>query len=74
MELDHGEAGTADHVDFVHTGNTALKDRGHKVQDLHRRGSGQVNIRQDGVLGAAIVWRALPCLKEEGREKGRRIQ
>jgi len=55
MELDHGEAGTADHVDFVHTGNTALKDRGHKVQDLHRRGSGQVNIRQDGVLGAAIV-------------------
>ncbi|TNN74659.1 hypothetical protein EYF80_015206 [Liparis tanakae] len=55
MELDHGEAGTADHIDFVHTGNTTLKDRGHKVQDLHRRGSGQVNIRQDGVLGAAII-------------------
>lgn len=65
MELDHGEASTADHVDFVHIGDTAFEDCRHEVQDLGRRGSGQVDIRQDGVLGAAIVRRALPCLQKE---------
>lgn len=55
MELDYRETSAADHVDFVHAGDTASEDCCHKVQDLSRRGSGQVDIRQDGVLRVAIV-------------------
>lgn len=66
MELDHGEASAADHGDFVRAGDTASKDRRHEVQDLGRGGGGQVDVRQDGVLGAAIVRRALPCLEQKG--------
>lgn len=67
MELDYRETSAADHMDFVHAGDTAPKDCCHKVQDLSWSGSWQVNIRQDGVLRAAVVWHALPCLKTKGK-------
>lgn len=40
MELNHGETSTANHVDLVHTGNAALEDCCHEIQDLRRTGSG----------------------------------
>lgn len=70
MELDHGEASAADDVDFVHAGDAALQDCRHQFQDLCWRGCGQVDIRQDGVLRASIVRRALPCLKERRQKDG----
>ena len=63
MELDHRETSAAHHMDFVHAGDTARKDCRHEIQDLGWSGSRQVNVRQDGVLRAAIVRHALPCLK-----------
>ena len=67
MELGHRETSAADHIDFVRAGDAALQDRRHEVQDICRRRCGQVNIGQDGVLRAAVIRRALPCLKKEGR-------
>ena len=55
MELDDGEASAADHLDFVHARHTASEDCCYEVQDLCRGGGGQVDVRQDGVLGAAVI-------------------
>lgn len=55
MELDYRETSAADHVDFVHAGDAASKDCRHKFQHLCWRGGGDVNVRQDGVLRAAVI-------------------
>lgn len=65
MELNHRETSAADHVDFVHTGNAAFEDRCHKFQDLCWRRGGEVDIREDGVLRAAVVWHPLTCLNTD---------
>lgn len=65
MELDYRETSAADHVDFVHAGDAASKDCRHKFQHLCWRGGGDVNVRQDGVLRAAVIWHALACLRKD---------
>lgn len=58
MELGDGETGAADHLDVVHAGHAASQDCCHQLQDIGRRGSRQVDVGQDGVLGVAVVRRA----------------
>lgn len=55
MKLDYWETCAADHMDFMHAGDAASKDCRHKFEDLGWCGSGQINIREDGVLRTAII-------------------
>lgn len=69
MELDHGQTSAADHVDLVHAGDAPPQDYRHEFQDLRGRGRGQVDVGQDGVLGAAVVRGAFTSLEREEEEE-----
>lgn len=63
-ELDNGKSCWGERLYFVHTWNTLSQNGSYQIQDFHRSGCGQVYVRQNGVLGAAVFRRILSSLLE----------
>lgn len=54
-ELDHRKSSSAERLNFVNTWNALPQNNSDQLQNFSRRGSGQVNVRQNGVFRTAIL-------------------
>lgn len=61
-ELDHRKSGSAERLYFVYTRNALPQNGCNKLQNFNRSGSGQVNVRQNGVFRMAILGLIFSCL------------